>query len=199
MELQVIGAGLGRTGTTSLMVALEHLLNAPCYHMAKLPKHSDHNALFVQAARSKKIDWRHFFLGYAAMTDWPAAAFYKQIMEDFPKAKVLLSVRDPEAWYQSCMDTIFPKILHTKGEWGDMIREVVYQTFTSNLLDKNACMAAYNTHCEDVIRHVPQQRLILWQPNDGWLPLCEALKLDVPQQSFPHVNTKQNFLRSESH
>ena len=33
--------------------------------------------------------------------------YYKELMDKYPTAKVLLSVRDPERWYQSVIDSIY--------------------------------------------------------------------------------------------
>ncbi|MCG8312761.1 MAG: hypothetical protein MI976_06045 [Pseudomonadales bacterium] len=195
MTLRIIGAGLGRTGTTSLMVALEKLLARPCYHMAKLSAHPDHIEIFHSMAISNQApDWSVALKEYAAVTDWPAAAFYESIMAQFPDAKVLLSHRDPEAWYASCEATIFPTILEAQGAWGEMIRAVVYNTFCDKLADKSACIEAYVKHNQEVRKRVPSQRLIEWSPGEGWLPLCEGLDLAIPEDKFPHANTTQDFL-----
>ncbi len=45
--------------------------------------------------------------GYEATCDMPSAKFYKEQMIRYPDAKVILTLRDPEKWYKSCMDTIF--------------------------------------------------------------------------------------------
>lgn len=194
MALQIIGAGLGRTGTTSLMVALEQLLGQPCYHMAKLSQHPEHVAEFHRAAQGFDVDWQVLFHTYQAMTDWPAAAFYLQLMQVYPEAKVLLSYREAESWYASCEATIFPAIKRAEGEWGEMIRAVVYNTFCANLDDKADCLAAFEQHREAVRAAVPSNRLIEWQPGDGWQPLCAGLGLPIPDQPYPHVNTTEDFL-----
>lgn len=199
--LNVIGAGVGRTGTTSLMVALEYLLQAPCYHMAKLNQHPEHLQALYDAAKTIKensidqTNWTDFFKGYKAMTDWPAAAFYPSLMRQFPEAKVLLSVRDPELWYQSCKATIIPKILQSEGAWGEMIRTVIFATFTEKLEDKDACIKAFIEHNQQVQNTVPKDRLIYWQVGDGWKPLSEGLGIDIPCVDFPCVNTTKEFLQ----
>lgn len=195
MTLQIIGAGVGRTGTTSLMLALEYLLQAPCYHMAKLPKHPEHLQILHDTATVDTTNWVDFFVGYSAMTDWPAAAFYSSIMHQFPDAKVLLSTRDPEQWYQSCEATIIPKILQADGLWGQMIREVIFTTFTDKLESKDTCIKAFIQHNQKVRDCVPKQRLIDWQLGDGWQPLCEGLGLVIPEIDFPCVNTTKDYLQ----
>ncbi len=194
MTIQIIGAGLGRTGTTSLKVALQTLLKQPCYHMANIADHPDHVSLWLQASQGSFPDWGALFQGYSAVTDWPASAFYKELMQVYPDAKVLLSFRDSDAWFKSCQDTIFPKILSTPGEWGEMVRSVVFNTFSKDLDDREKCIAAYERHNEEVRQTVPVGRLIEWQPGDGWAPLCTALNLPVPDEDYPYVNKTKDFL-----
>ena len=194
MAIQIIGAGLGRTGTTSLKVALEMLLKEPCYHMVNIANHPDHIAQWHAASQGDTPDWPSLFHGYSAVTDWPATAFYKELMLAYPDAKVLLSFRDSQAWFKSCQDTIFPKILSTEGEWGEMVRSVVFNTFCKDLDDRDSCIAAYERHNEEVRRYVPTERLIEWQPGDDWLPLCNGLNLPVPDEVYPYINKTKDFL-----
>src|SRR5215212_7838314 len=108
MSLEVIGAGFGRTGTMSLKVALEQLGYGPCYHMVELFEHPDHVERWEAAVRGEEpVDWEEVFAGYRATVDWPGAAFYKELSERYPEAKVILTVRDPDRWYESARNTIF--------------------------------------------------------------------------------------------
>src|SRR5579884_3535914 len=105
--LKIIGAGFGRTGTLSVKAALEELGFGPCYHMIEVFQHPDHLLQWEAATRGEAIDWRKLLEGYQAAVDWPACSFYKQLMEIYPDAKVLLTVRDPEKWYESVISTIY--------------------------------------------------------------------------------------------
>lgn len=107
MSLEVIGAGFGRTGTMSLKMALEDLGYGPCYHMIELFEHPEHVERWEAAVRGEPVDWEEMFVGYRASVDWPGAAFYKELSERYPEAKVILTVRDPEKWYESVRNTIF--------------------------------------------------------------------------------------------
>lgn len=199
MTLKVIGAGLGRTGTTSLMVALEHLLSGPCYHMAKIHDKPSDVAHFTRTAQGHLSNWdpnwQLFFKPYSAVTDWPAAAFYQSIMDAFPDAMVLLSYRPSEDWYRSCRSTIFPSIENASGEWGEMIQAVIHNTFTDDLNNKEACIAAYEGHNQRVRDAVPKDRLIEWCPGDGWTPITDALRMQLPDRPFPKTNTKEEFVK----
>lgn len=195
MTLQIVGAGLGRTGTLSLKFGLEKLLGEPCYHMMELFAHPEHVAPWHAAARGEMPDWEKLFDGYAAAVDWPAAAFWPEISAAFPDAIVLLSVRDPESWWQSASTTIFPTSQEQTGtEWHAMVEATFESRFTSDLKNRAACIAAFERHNARVRESVPADRLLEWTAADGWPPLCAALGLPVPEEPFPRVNTKEEFL-----
>lgn len=194
MTLRVVGAGLGRTGTLSLKVALERLLGGPCYHMSEVFAHPEHVTLWRDAARGRMPDWRALLAGYRAAVDWPASAFWPELMETFPDALVLLSVRDPESWWRSANGTIFPSIDRAPSdEWRAMVHEMMASRFTPRLEDRDACIAAFERHNAEVRRRVPRERLLEWRAADGWEPLCRALGVPVPADAFPRVNTSEEF------
>src|SRR5438045_1899686 len=107
MALKVVGAGLGRTGTLSLKLALEKLLGGPCYHMAEVFEHMGHVPIWHDAALGKPVDWDKLFDGYVATVDWPSGAFWKEIGAHYPESLIVLSSRDSEKWWKSAKDTIF--------------------------------------------------------------------------------------------
>jgi hypothetical protein len=192
MTLRVIGAGLGRTGTMSLKLALERLLGAPCYHMVEVFARGDHQA-WTDAARGQ-VDWHALLNGYAAAVDWPAAAFWVEISAAFPDAIVLLSTRrSAEAWWTSASATIFDRSRPTSPEMRTMLDAVIGGRFTANTQDRAAMIAAYEQHNARVRAMAPRDRLVDWQPDDGWAPLAAALRLPVPAEPFPHVNTTDEF------
>ena len=193
MSLRIIGAGIGRTGTLSLKLALEQLLGAPCYHMLEVLPRPEHIPLWHDAARGRMPDWHVLFEGYAAAVDWPASAFWPEIVAAYPEALVLLSVRDSEDWWQSASSTIFPATQSAEGDWRHMIDAMFAARFTTDIENKAACIAAYEAHNAQVRARVPASRLIEWQPGDGWQPICAALGLAVPSEPFPHTNTTAEF------
>ena len=111
MTLKVIGAGFGRTGTLSLKLALEELGLGPCYHMIEVNAHPEHDALWLALARGEASDWRPMLHGYASTVDWPTTYIWKELAAANPQAKIILTVRDPEAWYASAAATIFARML----------------------------------------------------------------------------------------
>lgn len=214
--MQVIGAGLPRTGTMSLKVALERLLGEPCYHMTELFSHLDHAKVWRDALDGKLPDWRSFLSGYAAGVDWPLARFWRQLSASFPDAIVLLSHRqDAEHWYASMDRTVLGRMragranraeLEAGGpsSWGSATPEQLddlsgmFQRIGGKPFadpdDRAAIMAFYDRHLAEVRAAVPAHRLVQWQPGDGWEPLCSALQVAVPEEPFPHENTTADFL-----
>lgn len=194
MGLQIIGAGLGRTGTHSLKLALETLLGGRCYHMVEVFQNPDHVALWHAAYRGERVDFEALMQGYVASVDWPAAPHWQALAGLWPDAPVLLSTRSSaEAWYTSAASTIFPGTeRHPDPDWTAMAR-AMFGAFTPDVNDADATRAAYERHNAAVRSACPAGRLVDWQPGDGWEPLCAALGVAVPDEPFPHVNTTEQF------
>ena len=195
----MVGAGVGRTGTLSLKIALEKLLGGPCYHMFEVLGHPEHIPAWHAAAQGKMPDWRELLAGYQAAVDWPASAFWPELSEAFPDALVLLSVRDAQSWWQSASQTIFPTGRSMPNEdWRAMIEGMFAARFTTEIEDETAAIAAYERHNARVRSTVPTGRLLEWTPGDGWQPLCDALGVPVPDEPFPHANTRAAWLKRAS-
>jgi hypothetical protein len=200
MTLKVVGAGLGRTGTHSLKIALEQLLGAPCYHMLEVFGRPDDIPVWHRAVNGDLPDWEAFLSDYRAAVDWPACAFWREIWAANPDAVVLLSSRDTEGWWTSANNTIF-QIVHrelpAEQDPGraqmDMAIDMFAKRFTANWQNEADAKRAFEQHNADVRASVPADRLIDYQPGDGWAPLCDKLGLPVPSEPFPHVNTTDEF------
>jgi hypothetical protein len=195
MTLRVVGAGLGRTGTLSLKLALERLLGAPCYHMTEVFAHPEHVAAWHAAARGEPVDWEALFGGYAAAVDWPVGSFWPEVSAAFPDALILLSTRSAESWWQSASQTIFPISAKAAGTpWHAMWMDLARNRFTTRLDDRESAIAAYERHNADVRARAPKSRLLEWTVKDGWGPLCRALGVPLPDEPFPHANSTEEFL-----
>ncbi len=201
MALRVVGAGLGRTGTHSLKLALEQLLGGPCYHMSETFARPADIAVWHAAANGQMPDWPTFLADYTAAVDWPACAFWRPLADEFPDAVVLLSTRSSaDAWWRSADDTIFrvskreipSEHLDVMSAQLAMVDDLFANTFTADLSEAPA-KQAYEEHNAAVRAAVDPGRLVDWQPGDGWDPICAALSLPVPSEPFPHVNTTADF------
>ncbi len=194
MGLRVIGAGLGRTGTNSLKLALEELLGGPCYHMFEVRERPNDPDVWSAAYAGRLPDWQTFFANYRASVDWPAAPFWRELSDVFPDAIILLSVRDADAWWKSASNTIFPALeTYFAPEapadgWTGMGRGMM-AAFTSQWRDEAAAKDAYLAHNDRVRSTAPAERLVEWHTGDGWDPICAALGMATPTHAFPHVNT----------
>jgi Sulfotransferase domain len=205
MSIRVIGAGFGRTGTLSLKSALEELGFVKCYHMTDVLAHLEHAAVWDDAARGKPVDWDVLFRGYQATVDWPGCAFYEQLMRRYPHARVILTVRDPDRWYESARQTIylarkaFPRWLKVlvprMARFSKMLDRVAWHgAFHGRFEDKAYAIDVFNQHNERVRQSVPPAQLLVYEIREGWEPLCKFLELPIPEgKPFPHLNDTAEF------
>ena len=200
MSLKVIGANFGRTATMSLKQGLEILGFEKCYHMSEVVVHPEHVELWLDAWRGKDI-WKTLFAGYQAAVDWPAAAFWPLLMYVYPEAKIVLSIRDADEWFESARNTIFQsmdtnllakdEVLRTRIE---MLKEIIVDgTFDGNLSDKDKCIKIYKDNIERCRSEVPSDRLIEFNTSLGWEQLCKGLDCKIPEKPYPHVNKAAEF------
>jgi len=195
VPLKVVGAGVGRTGTASLKLALQQLLGGRCHHMLEVVIHPDQVAGWTDAIEGRDVDWHELLNGYVAQVDWPGASFWREISAANPDALVLLSTRDPAAWYRSASNTIFQVITNPPPgaeEWfTTTIHKMYAERFSDDLENPTAMMDAFERHNAQVRAGVPAGRLLEWSSSDGWEPICERLGVAVPNEPFPAVNSTQ--------
>ncbi|MCY4456300.1 MAG: sulfotransferase family protein [Chloroflexi bacterium] len=201
MALDIVGAGLGRTGTLSLKHALEQLGFDKTYHMFEVAQNPEHRDTWSAARRGEPVDWDALFEGYRASVDWPACDFWQELSEHYPESKVLLSVRDPERWYASIRNTIHlstaagltseDETARKQAEWGNwMIWEA---NFDDRMDDKDHVIGVYEARTALVKATIPSDRLLVYETGSGWGPLCEFFDVPVPDDPYPHVNTTEEF------
>jgi Sulfotransferase domain len=208
--VKVIGAGIGRTGTLSLKAALERLGFGPCFHGRHVLDHRDRLALWQAAAAGEPVDWTELFAGYQSTMDWPGASFWRELVATFPDAKVILTVRDPQSWYDSVARTIYPMFGSRTDERAARAREVVpgldvMTAFTRQLIwdgpffqgrfeDRDYAIAVFEEHNAAVQREVPTDRLLVCGADVGWQKVCDFLGVDVPNgEPYPHLNDPDGF------
>ena len=196
--MDVIGAGFGRTGTLSLKVALEKLGFGPCAHMLPLIGDEERAALFAQAARGDRTSLDKALDGCRATVDWPGAYFWRELIEQYPDAKVVLTVRDPEQWYDSARRTIWAATnLPTPpgmAAFADCCDVTVWAgTFHGRFDDRTYAIKVFTEHLSEVRRTVPAGRLIEYRVGEGWERLCEFLGVPVPDEEFPRLNDTAAF------
>jgi hypothetical protein len=211
--MRVIGVGFGRTGTASLKLALERLDLGPCYHMTSVLERPERAGEWLAVARGESSDWDGIFAGFQSTVDWPAAAFWRELIAAYPGAKVILTVRDPERWYDSMEKTIL-EVWKRAGSLRDsrigpllnlaqpgfgrflaMNREVIVERVFGGRMDRADAVAAFRRHADEVRSTVPADRLLVFEVAEGWGPLCAFLGVTVPDEPFPHVNDAAEFNR----
>jgi len=197
LKVKVVGAGFGRTGTLSLKSALEKLGCGPCYHMMEVFPRPEHVAMWHRLTFENLMDWDLLFRDFQATVDWPAARWWREIAAHYPEAKVLLSVRDPESWYKSMVDTIFqpmkwpvpegvPEIVRLQNE---MVRKAILtETFDNRFEDKAHAIEIFTRHTQEVRDTIDPARLLVFDVKEGWAPLCRFLQVPIPDEPFPRLN-----------
>lgn len=217
MALQVIGAGFGRTGTLSACTALNQL-GFPCYHMFEVlenKQNKTHLDFWRKVARSEPgtwHDWDQVFQKYTASVDNPACCVWRELLAEYPDAKVLLTLhpRGAEAWYESTLDTIY----FTEIKWqfkvlklttpfgrkfGEMSRKLIWQrSHKDSMKNRDQAIAHYNQHIEQVKAAVPPGQLLIFSVDQGWEPLCSFLDVPVPDAPFPNVNDRKQIKKALS-
>jgi len=201
MALRLVGAGLGRTGTSSLKAAVETLLAGRCYHMYELRGRPQDVPRWERALAGSGEEWGAIFEGFVATVDWPAASFWLELAAAYPDAPVLLSRRrSAESWWGSMEKTIvallqepLPADDPALARQRRLTIAIMRARLDERWWEPERAMAAYERHNERVRAAIPSARLIEWSPGDGWGPLCERLGVPEPQDPFPHLNTTGEF------
>lgn len=207
MAIRVIGAGFGRTGTFSLKMALEDLGFGKCYHMVELLKNRSGVIHWENAHKQFPVDWESLFRGYRSAVDFPACCYFDDLMRFYPDAKIVLTIRDAESWYASAKQTILsvkPSLLQTiaiiaklpfSQDARHLTRIGTYYTalISKRLADENNAKRVYVEHNDKVRQLVPSDRLLVYEIEQGWGPLCEFLELPIPSKRFPLSNKREDF------
>jgi hypothetical protein len=195
MALRLIGSGLGRTGTKSLQTALNMLGFGPCHHMVEVFAHPESVPLWIEAAEGRP-NWEKIFEGYVSVVDYPGAAYWRQLAAYYPDAKVLHSVRDPDAWFESTQATIFAPGMQTTTP--DRPMSAFFASFLGDIrehLHDRAFMTDYFLrHTEAVKRTIAPDRLLIYEVGQGWAPICRFLGVPVPDAPYPSENSQAEFI-----
>lgn len=208
----VIGAGLGRTGTSSFQKALEILGLGPAYHMKEVFKNKHYQQWITLGEDPEDKETLNAVLlgaGHHSSCDFPSAVFWEQQLSIYPDAKVVLTARDPEKWYKSCTDTIFQMMPNhpltpfgiVLGNWLGLSPSIMNRMFTKIVFEntfngdwsKDNVIKCYNKHNRNVLVNCPPEKLLVFDVTQGWAPLCEFLEVPIPSVPFPHVNDTKQF------
>jgi len=201
MALKVIGAGLGRTGTLSLKLALEHIGFGPCYHMMELMgRANEHLPKWIEVVRGNP-DWDAVFDGFVATVDYPSCNYWRELADHYPDAKVILSTRDAEGWFNSVSRTIFSpgSIANMRqGPFAEFMEGAVLRGIGDRVQDRDFMENHFREWEASVIAGLPSDRLLVHRPGDGWEPLCSFLDVPIPDVAYPKVNSSEDMLGKSS-
>ena len=213
MSIRVIGAGFPRTGTTTLKKALEQLGYDETYHFKDLIAKPKKLKYWKELEHDGQTDFETLFDGYQATVDFPGYPYYKILLQKYPNAKVVLTKRDFESWYESTSKTIWKAgpqtvlakvALLSKMIFSESLRDTfkcikfmrstyLGKQFGSNFASKSNAETVFFNHIKEVSEYVPKEQLLVYEVAEGWQPLCDFLNVDIPNEPFPHLNKKEHF------
>lgn len=216
--MRVIGAGFLRTGTTSLALALDQLGYGPCYNMRTLLAEPQRAADWVAAEKNPELaDWHRIFDGFDSAVGSPSTPFWREIAAAFPEAKIILTVRDPQSWYESASATISKVIgpqplamrlltwMNSRHDVDndlartleDMQQRVWEREVGGNFTNREHTIAVFKEHIAAVQDYFPASRLLVFSARAGWGPLCAFLGVPEPSGPFPRENDRDTFHRRQ--
>ncbi len=201
MALKVIGSGFGRTGTKSLKLALEQLGFTPCHHMLEIRPTPGQVDFWYDISQGKPTDWHAVFEGFQAAVDWPSCNYWREMADAFPEAKVIHTTRPFEQWWKSFSKTIAESLM-TDTPTEDpirlkqraMVNQIIkVDVFGGRIEDKEVARAAFEKREAEVKAGIAPERLLMFEPTDGWEKLCPFLGVPVPEAAYPFTNTTEDF------
>ena len=215
MSLSILGVGWGRTGTYSLKTALEILGFGPCYHMTELLARPWHLPYWEKALNGEIVDWSGFLDEYQSAVDYPACRHWRVLGQSITDLKYILTVRDPDTWYESVRSTLYSAQPNWFGRFKIMMRLPFSKKmrqrlnvfryierslweidFEGRFEDKKFVTDKYNSHIDEITATIPADRLLVYNVKSGWRPLCRFLEVDIPRNTpFPVLNTRSQFDR----
>lgn len=182
----------------SLKRALEILGFGRCYHFTELLRRR-HGARWLAIADGNPADWNELFAGYAATVDWPAVAYYRELADYYPDAKVVLTTRDPDEWHASICEALLP-LRRTLAWWipwasrlGRLTDRVIWDgAFEGHAAERDFAVARFHRHAREVFAEIEAKRLLVFDVKEGWEPLCRFLDRPVPSVPFPRSNSRRS-------
>jgi len=173
----------------------------------------DHLEAWVEAFEQDNLQpetARWLLEGFRAGVDWPLCCWHTQLATMYPQAKVLLTVRDPVAWFSSfshITTSITRLLMQPPYSW---FFDLVARKHVANLrkaetiefginggmrkavrAGKEQAVAFFKDHTEQVKASVPPERLLVFDVKQGWEPLCTFLNLPLPNLPFPKINDRR--------
>ena len=213
MSIKIIGAGFPRTGTTTLKQALETLGYSKTYHFKDLIADPDRLKDWEELETKGHTNFAALFDGFVATVDFPGYPYYKILLEKYPDAKVILTKRKFEAWYESTRKTVWKAGPQTVPAKLAMLLKMLFnqrlrqtfkcikfmratylgKQFDNKFASREHAEKVFYNHIAEVSEYVPKEQLLIYDVAEGWEPLCRFLSCPIPREPFPHLNKKEHF------
>lgn len=193
--MELIVAGLGRTGTMSLSQALQ-MLDLRVVAQEQLIRAPERLEAVVGMVRGEQPFDAAVFGDAQASIGWPLCWTWQAQLAHWPEAKCLLNVRDADAWFDS-VERAWP-VLATlrrlpyppKARLVDLMLSVLEDKM-GGPIGRELWKAGYERHIEEVVAGVPPERLLVWEVGAGWEPICAFIDRPVPSAPFPRGNSSK--------
>ena len=201
---RVLVVGMSRTGTDSMKRAMEIIYGEPAYHMSVVLNRPQHLQFWSNIAfgsvKPKEADWQQVLQGFVATTDMPCAYYFEHIAKTFPEAKVILTLRDEQEWIESHCRLVqatwrfrfirFLPPLNRFWPFAEQLNRLIFgeESIDNNGINRSIVLTAYRNHNERVRQIIPAEKLLEFNVQKGWEPLCEFLGVQIPSTPFPHRN-----------
>jgi hypothetical protein len=147
------------------------------------------------AGHRLKSGWRQeippdtlVFNDLTAIVEWQ---HWWRVAKAYPDASLILSYRDPEAWYRSISSHI--AAIHERAKPSELQASGLIHTFAFGSLrpHKVLYLDRYHTHRMAVqgFAYTHGRRLLIVDPTrEGWDKLCRFLQKPIPQAPWPWKN-----------
>ena len=200
---KLLDVGAPRTGTQSMHAALKILgLNALHSGHAQTLRIPMCKYLFGNGSLEDALSVLN---GYDAAMDEPFMLVYEEVLTQFPDAKFLLTIQDPEKWYANYVDLVRAD---GGGWWFDLIPPYMQKcvdmaSWNCSFIKpsegtKKQCLENYAAHNRRVQEIIPPERLLVYNFSDGWNSLSHFLRLPIPQREFPYVDSNSERIYSRA-
>lgn len=157
-----------------------------------------------------RADWDRLFGRCEAVTDM-GSFFALDLMAAYPEAKIILVERDVDSWYRSVEEAIiqttwgwradfftcFLAPVFFGGRTGLTIRKILLGFFEARDVNEVRANAKdrYRRHYAEIRAAASPERLLNFDLEDGWAPLCAFLGKEVPEVPFPRKNPREVHLK----
>lgn len=180
--MKIFGIGLSKTGTTSLAHALD-ILGYKVRDCLGLTIYRKGQISSIDKTALKNHD---------ALTDTPIPSFYRELDREYPNSKFILTIRELDAWLNSCKKQFNQKLADKQT---DAHNELFMDLYGSTVFDEDKFRVGYTRFVDGVLEYFkerPNDLLVMDISNgDGWEKLCPFLGKSVPDIPFPKSNVTQ--------